>query len=73
MRRQRGHGNRLIRGRMNLSALHESLTKLLAQEELAVETVMLNCNKRQKENKAAEVFTADPKVLMNYMGVSPMC
>lgn len=58
---------------MNLSALHESLTKLLAQGELAVETVMLNCNKRQRENKVAEVFTADPKVLMNSMGVSPMC
>lgn len=47
MRRQRGHENKLIRGLMNLSAHHESLTKLLAHGVLAVEMVMLNCNKRQ--------------------------
>jgi len=47
VRRQRGQENRLIRGCMNLSALHESMTKLLAHGELAVEMVMLDCNKRQ--------------------------
>lgn len=55
MRRQRGQENRLIRGRMNLSAFHESLTKLLAHEELAVEMVMLNCNKRKQKYKVSRI------------------
>lgn len=63
MRRQRGHENKLIRGRVNLSAHHESLTKLLAHGVLAVEMVMLNYNKRQQKYQVSEVFKADPKVI----------
>lgn len=73
MRKQIGHENRLIRGYMNLSAFQESLTKLLAHGELAVEMVMLNCNKRQQKYKVSEGFKADPEVMMNYMGVIPIC
>lgn len=40
---------------MNLSAFHESLTKLLAHEELAVEMVMLNCNKRKQKYKVSKI------------------
>lgn len=58
---------------MNLSAFQESLTKLLAHGELAVEMVMLNCNKRQQKYKVSEGFKADPEVMMNYMGVIPIC
>lgn len=71
MGRQRGHENRLIRGCMNLSAFHESLTKLSAHGELAVE-MMLNC-RRQLKYKVSESCKADAKVMMNYMGVIPMC